>query len=505
MRILFPLLFILLNSICFSQNLNEIYKRIDKKIRFDEGYLDIHSVQFTPTESLLNDLRSIPLKNGNLFNFRIDENVIYKFLYSKSSPEIDTLIMLELREELTSTAASEGRLFGDISVQEGETKTEINAVIKFQDFNNLYFTDRNLYNKITNFVEKLSQETEPESKLTIPIDESFIMRGAVFSRDNSDFLNYQGINSSHSYPKTTTASAGGRRSRRESSAGGNMKIEGSFYKATFFHPEMNFDFTTLGAELSFEHDLLNLLPWQGMIMKGGVRSLTFLTGSQGPENSISFDIKVLARFKINTVNLATNLPFMVTEIPKLNVQPGVDLSLSTSRIYESPFINIDYSTGSSEINNPYYRFNTGPGRSHAYFTNSQWMTTISYYWQTNQEGTVRLRFDIGAGSYNVIRADYIGGASPNTSEVFNSINPLIGFHLNFIPKIKGKETELFHANLRMYDSVIRAKLWLKLLEFDSLHIVRFETYILSSPLYRGTREWENKSSTYLGFIYRYGF
>jgi len=262
---------------------------------------------------------------------------------------------------------------------------------------------------------------------------------------------------------------------------------------------MNFGFSRISAEFSFSNDVLNLLPWQSMTMSGGIRTLISLSQNyQNLYDDFLIDARLLGRFRINTSSFASNIPNIFTDPPKLNVGPGIIVAASITRAYGLPFLNFYYSTGSTNVENPYVTIGT-PDSSTAYFSFTQWETTMSFYWNTNENLTLRFRADIGIGRYNVIKAVYHNGIK--TSSAYNQIQPVVKFNLDFVPK----GNKLFSANFKWFDNIISLGFWLKFLEIKPYSVIRFEIKYISEPIYRSLRPWENKGSTMVGLRYRFGF
>ncbi|RMD48977.1 MAG: hypothetical protein D6830_05800 [Ignavibacteria bacterium] len=210
------------------------------------------------------------------------------------------------------------------------------------------------------------------------------------------------------------------------------------------------------------------------------------------------DATMMGRFRLNTGGLVPYLPFMFSDKPRLNVGGGVEIKLSTTRIFGLPFLNFYFASGTEDYNNPYFTFGKADS-SYAYFSFTQWFAAMSFYWNTNQERNLRMRIDVGLGRYDVSKAVYYKGT--HTSLVFNRFQPYIKLYMNFVPK----GNELFAAKIRLFDSVLKFDFWLQLLKLAPAHAFRFYASYIASPLFRKTHEWENQKSTMIGIIYRFGF
>jgi len=249
-------------------------------------------------------------------------------------------------------------------------------------------------------------------------------------------------NSPHMYPKDTQSKKG--RSRRfirpgsKAAGGANnpYKVSYDFSTLTFFYSKfMQWDNNSISAELNWKNELLNLLPFQNMTMSAGIRSLIFLSGAKrNVRKDFIIDARILGRFRLNTASLVTNLPFVFSERPHLNVGSGVVMDIKTTRAFGLPFLNFYFASGTEDYENPYVTF--GPSDSStAYFSFTQMFFTMSFYWNTNQERNLRMRFDVGVGRYNVNKAVYYRGRVA-TSLVYNQFQPYFKLYINLLIRFK---------------------------------------------------------------------
>ncbi|GJQ63811.1 MAG: hypothetical protein SCALA702_28640 [Melioribacteraceae bacterium] len=503
------LLLVSLSSLFYAQELSEYYQRIEDRIEFDVDYLDIHSMQLSLTNSDLEKLPAVvPTLGNNPVKFFASEDYTYFFVFIQKNINIDSLTLLRVEYLRAASQETRSDFFGGASTTVQEPQRE--TLLSFADLNELYFSDPELYTSITNFVISSLGQYEPYSRLNIPIEEYEIKRGMT-SLDNTDFLNDMWIHSKHIYPKSVALISGNgaenlspRARRRAVSSGAEFMIDASLAHASFYHKEMDLDFTILSAEMSMESDLLNLHPWQSMALNIGGRGLFFITGDKKRmKNDLVIDAKIMGRFAVGSESVASAMPFVGSDKPKLNVGTGLSFDISTTRYFDIPFLNLHFVTGGKNFDNPGVSFGSADS-SYAFFTFNEFATTFSFYWNDSDEKLLRFRMDFGLGTYNVVKATYYKG-SVSSNEVYNKWQPIINFNLAFVPKQKRIDNEIFGANLRIFDSVLKADFWLKLLELEGGHKFRFVTGIIFSPLYRSTHEWENSGSTMFGVRYRYGF
>ncbi|MCF8240050.1 MAG: hypothetical protein K9J16_01585 [Melioribacteraceae bacterium] len=498
----FIIFLILLVYSTFAQTeVDRYYEKIEDKINNDKRYLDLYTVNFLESEVDRSIFSNIPKSvSDESFTIQSGEGVTYSFIYLPETIETDSLILLELKEIVDRSSTGEGGFFEAAS---GGIQIDTNIALSFRDLQNLYFENREMYDRMYDFVVSKVNEYEPYSLLKIDVDKDIKKSKGISGKNNQDYLNYNWVNSRHFFPKPLVqkSSRGRGRGRGEETAASTQHIiDASFSHGTYYNPEyMNFGFSMISAELNSNTKVLNLLPWQSMTMSLGIRTLITLSDEvQNIYDDILIDAKIMGRFGINMSSFSHQIPTIFTDPPKLNVGSGVVLDLHTSRIFGLPFINLYFAFGSKDVTNPYVSF--GPADSAtAFFTSYQWETTMSFYWNTSDSRNFRLRMDIGAGGYDVNRAVYYKGITE--ALIYNNIQPVINFHMSFVPK----DSELLSANFKFFDGIIKSNLWFKVFELEPNHVFRFETTFMTSPFYRGVKPWENEGGASIQIRYRYGF
>ena len=497
MKITFFFFFVFVPALVFGQVVDKLYKQIEDKLNKDKQYLNIFNVSFDSKAPELKGISNIPISGmKKSFNFTSAEGTKYYIVFMKETVETDSLILLEVWKEVDRAAGGQSGFFNNISE---ESTLDTSVVLNFKDIQELYFNNRIKYKKIYNLVRNSLKYQTPQSMLGIKVDKKVNKSRGISGKNNQDFLNYAWVNGKHGYPKPKLKNRKSIRRRKNSGNDPLFQLDFSTAGFTFYNKFMNFGFSRISAEFSFSNDVLNLLPWQSMTMSGGIRTLISLSQNyQNLYDDFLIDARLLGRFRINTSSFASNIPNIFTDSPKLNVGPGIIVAASITRAYGLPFLNFYYSTGSTNVENPYVTIGT-PDSSTAYFSFTQWETTMSFYWNTNENLTLRFRADIGIGRYNVIKAVYHNGIK--TSSAYNQIQPVVKFNLDFVPK----GNKLFSANFKWFDNIISLGFWLKFLEIKPYSVIRFEIKYISEPIYRSLRPWENKGSTMVGLRYRFGF
>ncbi|MCK9426300.1 MAG: hypothetical protein M0Q21_09710 [Ignavibacteriaceae bacterium] len=493
-------LFAFANSIA-QTNLKNTFSKIERKLAEDKNYLDIYSIMFQAGSVKLNDLQNIPRTNEKSpFNFNSTDTYSYEIIFMKENSEFDSTTLLQVRETIDK-AASTGDFFGTSS---SESSKEANVVLTFQDIEELYFSHPETYAALFKLAEFLIHNNEPVKLLGIKVDDQVNKSKGISSKNNQDFLNFQRVNSNHHYPKVIIDTQ--KKSRRARGATPetevtDYKIDASFGNVSFFYRDMDLGYSTISAEIDMGAKVLNLHPWQSMSLTAGIRSLvTISSASQNLLEDFIIDARLMGRTKLNTSSLISSLPFVFVTAPKLNVGSGLVLDISASRAYGLPFVNFYLASGATKAFNPSVKFVDKKGELVAYFTPQQWESSMSFYWNTSEEMTLRFRIDIGAANYNIQKINYTNGGTIN--QVYNKIQPTATLYLNFAPK----NNDFFGSSFRIFDNQLTVKFWMKLIEFSSLHSFRFETSYISAPFLRAVKEWEaEEGASYFSIRYRYGF
>ena len=500
--IVFAIVIVICVSRTFAQtNLVNTYTKIERKLTEDKNYLDIYSMMFQANSVKLDGLANIPRTNERPpFNFSTAETNSYEIIFMKENAEFDSTVVLQVRETVDK-AASTSDFFGTSS---SESSKEVSAVLTFQDVEELYFNHPEIYAALFKLTEFLIHSNEPVKLLGIKVDDQVNKSKGISSKNNQDFLNFQTVNSNHHYPKVVLETQKKSRRSRGQAAETEVvdyKIDASFGNVSFFYKDLDLGYSTISAEIDMGAKVLNVHPWQAMSLTAGIRSLVTISGSnQNLLEDFIIDARLMGRTKLNTSNLVGSLPFIFVTSPKLNVGSGLVLDLSATRAYGMPFVNFYLATGATKAFNPSVKFIDSKGENVAYFSPQQWETSMSFYWNTSEDMTLRFRIDIGAANFNIQKINYSTGGSIN--QVFNKIQPTTTLYLNFAPK----NNDFFGSSFRLFDNQLTVKFWLKLIELSSLHSFRFETSYISAPFMRAVRAWEaEEGASYFSIRYRYGF
>ena len=494
-------------GILYPQTIDDLYKKIEDKIKEDNTYLNLYSVEFNPVKaSDVQGLENIPTSYGGKVNFEVNIglNLKYLFIVMPKNIDFDSTTILLVKKETTPQLFGGNVLNGangqNGGSEQGGPKEDI--FLSFKDVQNLYYNYPAIYKYIWNIVDSLMNISKPEKLLKIKVDQEIKKSKGISAKDNLDFLNFNLVNNSYYYPKirknTIFANSLSGRFDNNNQSGG-MHISASLSRVTFFYDNyMQWDYNIVTAGLTTESELLNIPPFAGMVLSPEFRTLVFLGEKGDLQNNFILDAKLSGRIRVNTKNLAATLPVMLTDSPRLNIVSGGDIKLSFTRPMGLPFLNLYYSTSFEDLNSPYVKFDEGDS-SIAYFNFQRFYATMSFYWNSSESRNLRFRLDVGFGRHNIIEAVY----HKNYTErilAFNKINPLLELYLTFVPG----GNDLTGTSIRYYDSIMKINFWLQLVKISE-HEFRITVLHISQPFFRGVRPWENNSSTLFGINYRYGF
>jgi hypothetical protein len=180
----------------------------------------------------------------------------------------------------------------------------------------------------------------------------------------------------------------------------------------------------------------------------------------------------------------------------LNVGNGFIIDVKTTGSFNLPFFNAYFAYGAEKFENPAFQFG-----NKAFFTFTQWETSMSFFWNNSEKRGIRYKMDLGIGGFDVIEADY---SAPVTTrrKMKDIIQPMVSFAINFVPN----DIEFLGTEFRFFDNHLTSKIWIKLLEFGGEHNIRVEMTNISSSMFREPEALESKSSqTFMQLRYRYGF
>lgn len=480
----------------FAQSVNEYYSKIEKKLTKDSSYLNLYSFTFRPTAKELEVLKDIPVsRNDQFFNFSTADNVEYTIVFMMEDFDTDSTIVLYVTQTVNK-AMDETVIFEETGVNKDES-----TVLRFEDVQELYFHHKELYDELYKIVENAILDDQKTYLAKLPKENQQNKIESISERNNRDFLDFARVNNIYTYPKDAVIKSGRRSQKKDSSSVSSFKFDLNFSHLSFYHKAMDFGFSGTTFEINLADKFLNFQPWESMCMYVGLRTLVNISGKNAPFNDATLiDARIMGRFRINTLNLVNNLPFLISSRPKLNFGSGVVLDIYTTRLFGLPFLNFYYASGSPNYTSPFTKSGTADS-SLSYFTSSQMLGTMSFFWNNSVEKSLRYKLELGIGKYDVVQA-YNHKGNLYTKMLFNQLQPYFSLTFIFIPE----DDELFSGSIKMFDSQFNLGFWLKLFEIKPDHLMRLETSFITAPLFRSPRGWESENGrSIIQLRYRFGF
>lgn len=490
-----------------SQSIDEVYKKIDLKLKRDKKYLNIFAFDVPVTEKNVKDFPTLPRTDERPpFQFKSADGYSYRIVYLKDAIGIDSVVLLYIDEIINKAVGGEG-LFGEAT---GGVQIDTIKAVNFKDMYNIRLYNPEMYYQLYKMVSNDIKQAEFEDRqipslLGIRPDVDIKTSLGISSRDNTDFLNYMRANNLHWYPQEIIVQKGKRGAAPQSLTKPEFRIDASFTQLSFSHDIMNFGNLGGGSlEYGVTDRVLNVLPYQSMLFYGGFRTLITLSDKKVDyKNASILDAKFLGRIKMDFAKLATQIPFLFGDKPKLNVGTSVAAEISTTKLFSLPYLNFYLATGGNSFSSPSARVVIG-GLNYAFYSFSQAEATMSFYWNGSDKLNTRFRMDIGIGYHDVWKG-YFGAPtdkSPYKKElVRDNFSPVAIFHFNFSPE----GAEFYGARIRYYDGQVSMNIWLKLAEFGQGHTFRMDATYLTPPIMRTKGDWETTGGALIQIRYRYGF
>lgn len=486
----------------FCQNLDEMLEQIDLKLRKDKNYLNIHKIVF-PNNKINETLYNLPRTNyKDPVSFEAKDNITYEVVFLMDAIGVDSTVLLYV-DKIEEKGAGGEQFFGETT---GPTRTT-DRILSYKDLYELASTKpqayATLYNEVRKFIRE-NPDNPPTSLLKINPDSEIKTSFGIASRDNTDFLNYQRANSLHYYPKAKIDKKLGKRGSTAAVDSSDYRIEAGFTSLSFSHRAMEFSFGGAGVELGVQENILNLLPFQQMSINGGFRLYVNLSDKKEDlAKSTIIDVKMLGRYKVNTEDLPTSLPFMGGTKPRLLLSNAAGVDFTITRPFGLPTINFAAMSGTADLNDPPFKQLINK-KYYTFYSNTQAQGTMMFFWNTSESMTSRFCLELGAGYYDVYYADFKTATATRALtkvKVQDDIFPLVAIHFNFSPEGK----DIYGGTVKLFDSQVKTYGWLKLLELDGGHVFRVGMIYITPPFARHQRNWETSGGALVELRYRYGF
>jgi len=260
-----------------------------------------------------------------------------------------------------------------------------------------------------------------------------------------------------------------------------------------------------GLSVTGSEKIMNVVQNKATNYKAGVRFV--IPGSTGDFlNRWGIDTWIFYKMAVQKDNLFgwTSLPFMKkeSEMSTINTKNGVGADIS---FFSEPYyFNLYFASSAKEFDNPVVMDKV---TNSAYFSFMDFNVSTSFFW--NLYELHRLKFDIGAGGYDMYIADYDNLGKVSNHRKASNMLILPYAELQYTMETKLKSNQLFGCGIRFFDGHLKGNLWLQLIKESSTFPVniRVESFILTQRFLGKDKEWETneKSSFHVQLRARYGF
>ncbi len=481
-----------------AQNVDDLLKKIDIKLKNDKDYLNLYSLT-VKSENITDSLLSVlPRHNRVEAKLNKGKNIKYRFLLLLGGLGIDTLTIMRIDRITQRIGKGKGAFTAMLN------KPDTSITLNFSD---LYYLSKEypakysaLYRTVKNSI-KVYGDKALRSILGIKPDRSKITMLGISARDNEDYLNFAHANFDHWYPypkiKTKTTLS------RATVTSTSLRINFSFSKFTFSYGKiMDFKFGGgASVELGAQEKLLNMLPFENSQLKPALRLLLELNNTKNLNKRFYLDFKFGTGIKLNMTKLFNKLPIIYSDPPKLNPKTNFYFDATFTRPFDLPFVNIYFSSGKKDFSNPFISIKDTTGNYRAYYNFSQFSFTMSFFWDTNDQKILRLGMDVGFGYHDIWKASYNKNMMLNSSKlVYSKINPIVALYVDFAPN----KYPVFGLSVKHYSSQLKMNAWINLFEFGLHNLLRASMEFITQPIGRHIEEWENKNGLFFELSYRLG-
>ncbi len=493
-----------------AQTSDDLVKMIDVKLKNDKKYLQVYSVPLELDKNKDKDLLVLPRTNRKEpFKFKFGDEYQYRIVILKDGIELDSLQLLYIEEIKLNSLVTEG-LFESVTPPSDDTT----LVMNFADMYNLKKNYPRKYYKLYDIVETYilrNEDTPLETLLKINPDTKIRKSFGFASRDMTDYLRFMRFNTpAHWYPReeTNKVTRGRNKGRKETS----FHLDASLYSLSFSHKFMRFGIGGASLELDVEEPLLNLLPLQSMLLDAGFRTVFMLGDKKTPKKNTYIDAKFQLRYFMSKETALdgqwqfNNFPLIFSDDLRLNTTTGVLADFSVTRPFTLPFMRFYFTVSDDDFTSPNAVLSGNPeinnGGRYAYFTQNQFLYTMSFFWNGDEKMENMFKMDVGIGYHDIRCVEYGSGYAIRSSRlVYDKMQPYVKFYYTFAPS----NVPLFNVNVKVYDSQATIGGWFRIFQTkDAVHNVRFDFQYITAPIGRELRDWEVNGGLALNLRYRYG-
>ena len=494
--ILFLTIALLLSAVNINaQHVDEKIKKITIKLRNDKNYLNLNYLVFQFEPKTAAKLQNIPrVSKKEPYSFLSGDDIQYQIVFLNKGIELDSIYLMYVNQ-IKINGQSNQSLFAA-----GEITNDTTEVLSFKDLYFLRLNNSQYYYTLLDLIKDYMRENDTE-KLPSLLKIDFKKREDTYmgmsSLDNTDYFNYQKIMNPHYVPENKKKARRGR-SKGET----KIRTDVSFSRITFSTKAFDFKIGSTGFEVATVEPILNLLPLESSNIFVGFRSIFRTSNIVDVRKASYIDAKLFARININQSDFFSKQPFVIGDTPKLNLNTGFGAEFRFTRLWGLPYLTIKAYIGGDSFTNPTYTQPYSGSSSIAYYSNTQFESTFSFYWNSDVHRTNRFRFDFGFAYFDIWKAIYNSNnqITSKDSEGETFIVPVLALKYIFVPS----GSPLLGAQLRIMDTRLTAGAWLKVFEFNPKNTLRFEFLTITEPMTRSLRAWESKGGYFFQLRYRYG-
>lgn len=490
------ILLIIFTASLIAQQEDDLIKKIDIKLRNDKTYLDLNYLTLDLKNNFSSELMELPRQlNRDPLQFEESDGNQYNVVFMKRGQGLDSLELLYI--QLIKTELGTGETI--FSAATGVESQDSAIVYDYRDFFFLREKNKRMYDEFHRIVKDYvyqNYDIQLPGLLRINPNSQISTSFGVTADDNLDYLNHVRINDPYWYPEPQKK----RSLVRQEDDTYPFRLDVNFSSLRISHEIMDFENGNASIYATSATEVLNLLPYQGQTVTAGARLLLALNASPDINKVQFIDIALGIRFIVDSRWHFANLPFIIAETPYLNVGNGIVAGYTITRPFGLPNINLNIGSGEKDFSDAMIKRSVN-GVTSSYHTFNQIEGTMSFYWNSSDLRSNRFRIDVGAGYYDVYRADYNSAGRVIKETKFDiKFQPTISFYYDFVPTFG----PLFGTKIKVFDSVINTNLWLKLFQFSEKNSVRLEVNYISQPFTRKMHEWEKGSGLMFQLRYRLG-
>lgn len=471
-----------------SQTINNRIFQIELKLRSDLDYLNVKYINVDFSDSKFKGANDFPRTIKENFSFSFTEGVSYKILFLNEGLGIDSIYILKVQEIIEPFAQVEAMIGKDRS------KIDTIDVLNFNEIwelKNKYFSK---YQEIRNIVRNYILQNGAESiGSTMSINHSRGERTVlgISTRDRTDFLDLEGAESYHWFPREREKITSNVSSRLSKTTDTPLKFSISLSKLTFSYSSFMQFHKVSGASLeaNTEEDLINIVPYQSNALNMLTRIL-LVTKEKDVKNSLFIDISLGYRLNSSAEiiqKLADKLKIVKSKIYLSN---AFILKFNITRPFDLPYFSLEAVLGKNESYSEVYP---------DFYSNNQIKAFFTFYWDASDQLNNRFKINVGIGYHDIWNRYKNTIGQYNRKLIFHKIQPYLGFEYLLF----NDDQALLNLGLSIYNLRVKPQIWINFLRFET-STFRLSAEYITEPIFRKYYSWEIKDSYFFNLGWRYG-